>query len=1046
MVKDLLKKILDNPEKDLKRMRTVVTKINSFEPEMQSLSEDALKAKTNEFRARLEAGKSLDDVLPEAFAACREAGRRYLNMRHFDVQLMGGMALHEGRIAEMKTGEGKTLVATLAIYLNALAGKGAHLVTVNDYLARRDAVWMAPLYHGLGLSVGVIQGQSMDSDELGGSFIYDPNYAHTDPRYLHLREATRKEAYACDITYGTNHEFAFDYLRDNMIYDTEQLAQREPFFAIVDEVDSILIDEARTPHIISGQVEEDVSKYNQIDAHIRRLQVERDYTVDEKHHQVNLTEEGADRLEQMMGIKSLESEPELYHYVNASLKAHGLFKKDVNYVVKEGEIVIVDEFTGRMMFGRRYSDGLHQAIEAKERVPIKQESQTIAVVTFQNYFRMYPKLAGMTGTAKTEEEEFRKIYGLDVVSIPTNRPMVRKDQADTVYKTAEAKFRGVAQEILRLYTKQQPVLVGTRSIEMSEVVSSRLTFDNLQKLVLVEHIRDIMESKKEVSKEVKEKWQGMKLHFLNQLTLRDLAPIARELGLPTQANDPVHMEWFLKKWELPAENLHYLEEALDHGIPHNVLNAKFHEKEALIIAEAGRKGGVTIATNMAGRGVDILLGGRVFTQKEREANQEGETEETAIGVSGGAEEEAAAQANFRRGGKMRAAPPLPLSDQERSIAAEEVRALGGLYILGTERHESRRIDNQLRGRAGRQGDPGESRFFLSLEDEFIRLFGENLKNSPLLKGWPDEEPLEHKMLTRAIEGAQKRVEMHNFSIRKHVLQYDDVLNNQRSYIYSQRRRILEGHELKETVRNYLAQVVEDACDEFAPAGMPATEWDTEGLFNKLNEVFPLQEYTKPEELHFARQEQLVEVLNEFAFAAYDKREEEIGEDILREAERIFMLRAIDRKWIEHLASMEYLREGISLRGYGQIDPLVAYKREGGQVFEDTLESIRDDVLFWAFRFQVAPPEPRQMVRLDGAGNAPMGGGRSAGAVRKLSETRAQQLANRAAGSAQTAREEGTVNGASASLNGSETGKLGRNDPCPCGSGKKYKKCCYPKYG
>lgn len=1015
-MRELLQRWFDTTERDIKRMRPVVARINELEPEMKELSEEQLRAKTAWFRQRLQEGETLEDLLPEAFAAVREAARRTLNMRHFDVQLMGGIVLHQGRIAEMKTGEGKTLVATLALYLNALEGKGAHLVTVNDYLARRDAVWMGPIYHALGLTVGVIQGQSVESDELGGSYIYEPGYTHPDPRYLHLREISRREAYGCDITYGTNHEFAFDYLRDNMALSLDQLVQRELHYAIVDEVDSILIDEARTPHIISGQIEEDISIYYRVDRVVRRLQPEHDYTVDEKHHSVVPTEAGIEKIEQLLGIRNLTEDPDMMHYVTAALKAHALFKRDVHYVVRDGEIVIVDEFTGRMMFGRRYSDGLHQAIEAKEDVPIKQESQTIAVITFQNYFRMYQKLAGMTGTAKTEEEEFRKIYGLDVVVIPTHRPMIRIDHPDVVYRTAEAKFRGIAMEILRLYTKQQPVLVGTRSIDMSEVVSSRLTFDKLQILVLIERIRHALNESKSLPKKQVEEWRKVLNTPLPRLTMRQIVPIARQLNLDPNPLSPAHLEWLLNQWGLPPENKVYLQEALEHGIPHNVLNAKFHEKEALIIAEAGRKGAVTIATNMAGRGVDILLGGNILpedirTKASEEGNAEGLDTAAPAGVEPGL--------GFRRGGSVRAAPPLPLSEQERSVAAEEVRRLGGLFILGTERHESRRIDNQLRGRSGRQGDPGESRFFLSLEDEFIRLFGERLSTNPLLRGWPEEEPLEHRWLTRAIENAQKRVEMHNFSARKHVLEYDDVLNNQRSYIYRQRRRILEGHDLRPTMVEYLHQIVEQAVNNYAPKGLPPSEWDLEGLYQQLNQVFPLELFAKPDDLAIPRREQLIEALSDWAEQAYAMREEQMTPEIMREAERFFMLRAIDRKWIEHLASMDYLREGIGLRGYGQIDPLVAYKREAALVFEETLENIRNEVLFWLFRFTVAPPQPRQMVRVNTTNGNP--------AVPS------------------TATRSGAIERVPVPTGGTK-GKVGRNDPCPCGSGKKYKKCCYPNYG
>jgi preprotein translocase subunit SecA len=1016
IVREWLKRVLDPTERDIKRMKPIIAKINALEPDMQRLSDEQLRAKTDEFKKRLQDGQTLDDILPEAFAVVREAARRTLNMRHFDVQLMGGIVLHQGRIAEMKTGEGKTLVATLPLYLNALEGKGVHLVTVNDYLARRDAVWMGPIYHLLGLTVGVIQGQSAETDELGGSYIYEPGYQHPDPRYLHLREISRKEAYQCDITYGTNHEFAFDYLRDNMVFSLDDLVQRELNYAIIDEVDSILIDEARTPHIISGQVEEDVSIYYRVDSFVRRLQPGRDYIVDEKHHAVTLTEEGTDRLEQLMGIKNLADEVELMPYINAALKAHGLFKRDVHYVVRNGEIIIVDEFTGRLMHGRRYSDGLHQAIEAKEGVPIKQESQTIAVVTFQNYFRLYKKLAGMTGTAKTEEEEFRKIYGMDVVVIPTHRPMIRIDHPDVVYKTMEAKLRGIALEILRLYTKQQPVLVGTRSIEMSEVVSSRLTFDKLQLLVLIERIRHTLEARKDIPKNQREEWRKTLLMPLPSLSMRQIAPICRALELPTDPLHESHLQWFLDRWELPAENRVYLQEALEHGIPHNVLNAKYHEKEALIIAEAGRKGAVTIATNMAGRGVDILLGGSVVKPDSPGMSDKSDGSDSSDGA-----DQPAPEMSFRRGGKVRAAPPLPLSEQERSAAAEEVRKLGGLFILGTERHESRRIDNQLRGRAGRQGDPGESRFFISLEDELIRLFGENLRNSPLLRSWPEDEPLEAKMLSRAIESAQKRVELHNFSIRKHVLQYDDVLNNQRLHIYRMRRRILEGHDLRETALEFAHQVVTEVIDEFAPRNAPPTEWDMQGLYQRLNMIFPLEFFVKPPDFHFVRRDELVSRVQEWVEQAYELREQELTPDIMRELERYFMLQVITRKWVEHLASMDYLREGIGLRGYGQIDPLVAYKQEAAQIFAETLSSIRRDVVMFLFHAQVVPPQPRQVIRLDAPDRNPaVAGAAPTRGIQRLDET------------------EGGTTRASA--------KVGRNDPCPCGSGKKYKKCCYPKYG
>jgi len=1011
IVREWLKKLLDPTEREVKRLWPVVHKINALEPEIQKLTNEQLRAKTDEFKKRLQDGATLDDILPEAFAVVREAARRTLNMRHFDVQLLGGIVLHQGRIAEMKTGEGKTLVATLPLYLNALLGKGVHLVTVNDYLARRDAVWMGPIYHLLGLSVGVVQGQSAEHDERGGSYIYEPGYVHPDPRYLHLREVSRKEAYAADITYGTNHEFAFDYLRDNMVFSVDDLVQRELYYAIIDEVDSILIDEARTPHIISGQIQEDLSIYQRVDSYVRRLQPGRDYVVDEKHHSVTLTEEGIERLEQMMGVRNLAEEVELMPYINAALKAHGYFKKDVHYVVRNGEIIIVDEFTGRLMHGRRFSDGIHQALEAKEGVPIKQESQTIAVVTFQNYFRLYQKLAGMTGTAKTEEEEFRKIYGMDVVCIPTHRPMIRIDHPDVVYKTLEAKLRGIALEILRLYTKQQPVLVGTRSIEMSEVVSSRLTFDKLQMLVLIERARRALEEAKDIDKKQREDWRKTLLMPLNALSMRQITPILRALNLPTSPTDPAHVKWFLEHWELPEENAQYFIEAMEHGIPHNVLNAKYHEKEARIIAEAGRKGAVTIATNMAGRGVDILLGGSIVKSDENESEQ----------TEAEAQAQEAELLSFRRGGKERAAPPLPLSEQERSKAAEEVRKLGGLYVLGTERHESRRIDNQLRGRAGRQGDPGESRFFLSLDDELIRLFGENLRNSPLLKGWPEDEPLEAKMLSRAIENAQKRVELHNFSMRKYVLQYDDVLNNQRQLIYRMRREILFGIDTREKALKFIREMLEEVINEYAPRNLPPTEWDMQGLYQRLNTIFPLEFYIKPDDFHFNRHDVMVEQILEWAEQAYQWREEQLTPEIMRELERYFMLQIITRRWVEHLASMDYLREGIGLRGYGQIDPLVAYKQEAAQIFAETLAGIRNDVVMYLFHAQVVPQQPQTVVRIhDGSPNPATAAPAARPAVQRLNDD-GEPVPQPA-------------------------GKVGRNDPCPCGSGKKYKKCCYPKYG
>lgn len=609
---ELLRKLFDTSKRDVEALTPLIQRINEFEAELSGLSDDDLRAHARDLRKAGLDGAKLDDLMPEVFACVREVSKRTLNMRHFDVQLIGGVVLHQGRIAEMKTGEGKTLVAVAPLVLNALAGRGAHLVTVNDYLARRDAVWMGPIYHFMGFSVGIIQGQGEDNDELGGSYIYTPGAHHDDPRYVNLVPCSRRDAYGCDITYGTNHEFGFDYLRDNMAFDESDLVMRELHYAIVDEVDSILIDEARTPHIISGPSNEDVSVYKQVDVIVRQLEKEVHYTSDKKNHSASLTEEGMDRVEELLGIDNIASEPRLFHHVSASVKAYALFDRDVDYVVRGGEVVIVDENTGRMMFGRRFSEGLHQALEAKEGVPVQRESQTVATITFQNLFRLYEKLGGMTGTAKTEEDEFRKIYGLDVVSIPTHRPLLRKDQPDLIYKTLEAKWRAITWEILRLYTKQQPVLVGTRSIEMSEVVSHRLTADMLQRLVIFKRLQNKLEIAKDIKdKDVQRDVRSLYENELAEPKRGDISTLLAKMDLSGDVLKGDWMDWCLDAFGLGEDNITYLREALEHGIPHNVLNAKYHEREALIIAEAGRKGQVTIATNMAGRGVDILLGGRV---------------------------------------------------------------------------------------------------------------------------------------------------------------------------------------------------------------------------------------------------------------------------------------------------------------------------------------------------------------------------------------------------------------------------------------------------
>ncbi len=832
-----LRNLFDNNDKEIRRLADTVEVINSWEPEIEKLTDAELQAKTAEFKQRLEGGETLEEILPEAFAVVREASRRTLKMRHFDVQLMGGIVLHEGKIAEMKTGEGKTLAATLPVYLNALTGRGVHVVTVNDYLAKRDAEWMGQIYKFLGLSVGVI--------------LHDLDFAQ------------RREAYNCDVTYGTNNEFGFDYLRDNMVFNPEEMVQRDLNYAIVDEVDSILIDEARTPLIISGQAEESTDLYYRFAKLVPRLQKDRDYTVDEKAHTVAVTEEGVARVEKMLGVDNLydDSHIELTHHLNQALKAHALMKRDRDYVVKDGQVIIVDEFTGRLMFGRRYSDGLHQAIEAKEGVKIEKESQTLATITFQNYFRMYEKLAGMTGTAKTEENEFYKIYGLEVVVIPTNKPMIRKDFPDVVFKTERAKFKAVADEIEDWYRKGRPVLVGTISIEKSELLSE-----------------------------------------------------------------------MLKK----------------RGIPHQVLNAKYHEKEAEIIALAGQKNTVTIATNMAGRGTDIVLG-------------------------------------------------------------EGVVELGGLHIIGTERHESRRIDNQLRGRSGRQGDPGSSRFYVSLEDDLMRLFGsQRIMGIMDRLGWQEDQPIEHAQIARAIENAQKKVEAHHFDIRKHVLEYDDVMNQQREVIYAQRRKLLRGETVQKNILEMVIKVLDNALETYANEKVYPEDWDLKALADHVNQVLALRDkdQVKPEDLDIRDRGALKEKLADLATQAYSRREAELGAEQMRVIERIILLRTIDSKWMDHLKDMDDLREGIGLRAYGQREPLLEYKFEAFEMFQAMTDSIQEDVVQYIFRVQLVSEEE---------------------------EARRRRVQN--------IRTNRDANGADGARTPVRTGpKVGRNDPCPCGSGKKYKKC------
>ena len=823
-------------DREIKRIQPLVAQVNSFEKGLQGLTQDQLVAKTGEFRERLSRGATLNDILPEAFAVCREAGRRILNMRHFDVQLIGGAVLHEGKVAEMRTGEGKTLVATLPVYLNALAGKGVHVITVNDYLARRDSEWMGQIYKSLGLSVGVIV-HGLDDNE-------------------------RREAYGADVTYGTNNEFGFDYLRDNMKFRLADYVQRELNYAIVDEVDSILIDEARTPLIISGPTDESTDKYYLINSIMPLLQKEADYTLEEKSKTAALTEDGVAKVEKALRVNNLYAPEhiELVHHVHQALKAHAIFKLDVDYVVKEGEVIIVDEFTGRLMPGRRYSDGLHQALEAKEGVNIENENQTLATVTFQNYFRMYKKLAGMTGTADTEAVEFQNIYKLEVLVIPTNRPMVRKDHQDAIYKTAKAKYHAVCNEIEELNKGKRPVLVGTISIERSEYLS----------------------------------------------------------GL-------------LKK----------------RGVPHNVLNAKHHEREAEIVAQAGQPGQVTIATNMAGRGTDIVLG-----------------------------------------------PGVP--------------AMGGLHIIGTERHESRRIDNQLRGRAARQGDPGSTRFYLSLEDDLLRIFqGEKIKGYMDRFKMEEDVPIESGLISRAIENAQKKVEAHNYDIRKHLLEYDDVLNKQREVVYELRRLILGGQNSKELILDIVKEQIDGLTGAFAST-KNSSEWDTKGILESLLFLFDTNFGLNAEAIHhFADREGLASDLCKKAELLYHDREAKMTPEMIRQLEYIIYLGSIDQHWKDHLLNMDHLKEGVGLRGYGQKDPLVEYKKEGFTLFKLMDEQVKTDVITKIYRVQIQREEQIEQM-----------------------QPKEQQMTFSRGDDSEVVKEPVVRDG----------DKVGRNDPCPCGSGKKFKKC------
>jgi preprotein translocase subunit SecA len=928
MIDAVLKKIFGTKhERDVKRATPVVAQINALEPALQALDDTALRSKTDELRKRLADGADVDDVLVEAFAVCREAARRTLRMRHFDVQLIGGMVLHQGKIAEMATGEGKTLVATLPAYLNALTGKGVHIVTVNDYLAKRDAQWMGPLYHALGLSVGVIQHEA--------SFSYDPVYATADIRMTALRPIDRRTAYHSDITYGTNNEFGFDYLRDNMRFSLDELVQRHLHYAIVDEVDSILIDEARTPLIISGPAEESTELYYKIDRIIPKLkraativegklseieeQREGDYIVDEKSKAVSLTEQGIASCERLLNVDNLYDPQHItmLHHVQQGLRAHALYKRDVDYVVKDGEVIIVDEFTGRMMPGRRWSDGLHQAVEAKESVRIERENQTLATITFQNYFRMYDKLAGMTGTAETEAEEFAKIYKLDVTVIPTNRPLLRVNAPDVVYKTEREKFDAVAKDIIARNEKGQPVLVGTVSIEKSEAVSK-----------------------------------------------------------------------LLKK----------------RGVRHEVLNAKYHEREAEIVAQAGRAGAVTIATNMAGRGTDILLGGNPDFLSKEVLRKRGLDPATAS-----AEDRASALAEARQ-----------ITEPEH----QRVVTLGGLHIVGTERHESRRVDNQLRGRSGRQGDPGSSHFYLSLEDDLLRIFGsQRIQRIMERLGMEEGEPIEHKLVTRAIATAQKRVENHNFEIRKHLLEYDDVMNKQREIIYGMRRQILDGESQADTVSEWIEDLIADTLDGYASEAAHVEDWDLGGLTEALHRQFDVKMAAAQFE-EIGGREGLQDLVGEAVKQRYAERERELGDELMRALERHEMLIVIDTQWKDHLLSIDHLKEGIGLRGYGQRDPLTEYKKEAFDLFQDMVERVKAAVVERLFKVQVVRDAPMDLPAVTAWVDARESRGELSAPPGAVPLAAPARPAPKPAAAPRTATGE----------------KLGRNDPCYCGSGKKYKKC------
>ncbi len=898
----------DYSKREIKRIQPLCDKVLGLEETYRAMSEEELRSQTDKLRDRLQMGESTDDILPDAFAACREACDRVLGMRPFAVQILGGIILHQGRIAEMKTGEGKTLVATLPAYLNALSGKGVHIVTVNDYLARRDSEWMGKVYRYMGLTVGLI--------------VHD------------LDNNARREAYAADITYGTNNELGFDYLRDNMVIYKENKVQRPHHFAIVDEVDSILIDEARTPLIISGQGDKSTDLYQQADHFAKSLKITKvkemdakeeqdtvdgDYIVDEKARTATLTQSGVKKAEQAFGVENL-MDPDnvtLLHHINQAIKARGVMTRDVDYVVKDGQVIIVDEFTGRLMFGRRYNEGLHQAIEAKEGVKVERESKTLATITFQNYFRLYKKLSGMTGTAKTEETEFQQIYKLDVVEIPTNRPMVRKDLPDVIYKTEKGKFNAVIEQIAECHERNQPVLVGTISIEKSE------------------HLSKLLKQK---------------------------------------------------------------------GIPHVVLNAKYHEKEAEIVAQAGKFGAVTIATNMAGRGTDIKLGGNAEYLAKAEMRRLGFPEELIVESTGFGETDNQEILDARR-----TFQELEEKYKEEIRPEEEaVKEAGGLFILGTERHESRRIDNQLRGRSGRQGDPGASRFYLSLEDDLMRLFGGERINSLMeMLGIDEDTPIENKMLTNSIESAQRKVEERNFGIRRDVLQYDDVMNRQRELIYAQRDKVLDGENVRESIVGMIGESIGATVAQYT-AGDDHGEWNLDGLREYYAGWLSTESdfHYDAQQLEDLERDDLSKLLTDRAMKIYEEKETTYGGQLMRELERVVLLKTVDRYWMDHIDNMEELRKGIHLRAYGQKDPVVLYRMEGFDMFDQMIASIREDTA-------------RLMLTVQ---------------IRAKEEPKREQVAKPTATSADGTDRPRTVRKTASQ-------KVGRNDPCPCGSGKKYKKCC-----